>query len=257
MGGIKTNLDNIHLLALENYKNKVDKSKKGRGRHRDCWLTYSIKEFLLLHQKGATNRELSEIYGISIRYVQYIMKEVGLASNDFRNKSNIKITSNNRRNKSNIKANRNSYELKYRPKDKIYYPKNEGIMNEIKNKDEAWVYALISDDKVLYVGKCEKTVRDRSNSKSKNPCYIPYTLIDRLRVHFITNSRSMPKEVYEVVDTIRYVPCKKDDVLKIENNAILYFKRNGQCIFNNMCNFTDWNNVGDVDLSGWRIYNKK
>ena len=80
MGGIKTNLDNIHLLALENYKNKVDKSKKGRGRHRDSWLTYSIEEFLLLHQKGATNRELSEIYGISIRYVQYIMKEVGLAS---------------------------------------------------------------------------------------------------------------------------------------------------------------------------------
>lgn len=244
MGGIKTNLDNIHLLALERYKNKIDKSKKGRGRHRDCWLTYSIEEFLLLHQKGATNRELSEIYGISIRYVQYIMKEVGLASNDFRNKSNIKI-------------NRKSYKLKYQYKDKIYYPRNEGIMNEIKNKDEAWVYALISDDKVLYVGKCEKTVRDRSNSKSKNPCYIPYTLIDRLRVHFITNSRSMPKEVYDMVDTIRYIPCKKDDVLKIENNAILYFKRNGQCIFNNMCSFTDWNNVRDVDLSGWKIYNKK
>ena len=50
---------------------------------------------------------------------------------------------------------------------------------------------------------------------------------------------------------------KKDDVLKTENNAILYFKRKGQCVFNNMCNFTDWNNVRDVDLSEWKIYNKK
>ena len=244
MGGIKTKLDNLHLLALENYKNKIDKSKRGRGRHRDSWLTYSIEEFLLLHQEGATNKELCEIYNVSIRYIQYIMKEIGLTSNNFRNKSNIKI-------------NKNSYELKYPYKDKIYYPKNEEIMNEIKNQDEAWVYALMSKNKVLYIGKCEKTIKDKSNSKSKNPCYIPYTLIDRLRVHFTTNSRSMPKEVYEVVDTIRYVPCKKDDVLKIENNAILYFKRNGQCIFNNMCNFTNWNNVGDVDLSGWKIYNKK
>ena len=244
MGGIKTNLDNIHLLALENYKNKVDKSKKGRGRHRDSWLTYSIEEFLSLHQEGATNRELSEIYNVSIRYVQYIMKEIGLTSNKSRNNSNIKI-------------NKNSYGLKYPYKDKIYYPKSEEMMNEIKNENEAWVYALMSKNKVLYIGKCEKTIRDKSNSKSKNPCYIPYTLIDRLRVHFTTNSRSMPREVYETVDTIRYVSCKKDDVLKIENNAILYFKRNGQCIFNNMCSFTDWNNVGDVDLSGWKIYNKK
>ena len=244
MGGIKTKLDNLHLLALENYKNKIDKSKKGRGRHRDSWLTYSIEEFLSLHQEGATNRELSEIYNVSIRYVEYIMKEIGLTSNKTRNKPNMKI-------------NKNSYELKYPYKDKIYYPKSEEIMNEIKNEDEAWVYALMSRNKVLYIGKCEKTVRDKSNSKSKNPCYIPYTLVDRLRVHFTTNSRSMPKEVYETVDTIRYVSCKKDDVLKIENNAILYFKRNGQCIFNNMCNFTDWNNIRDVDLSGWRIYNKK
>ena len=244
MGEIKTNLDVLHLLALENYKNKIDKSKKGRGRHRDSWLTYSIEEFLSLHQEGATNRELSEIYNVSIRYIEYIMKEIGLTSNNFRNKPNMKI-------------NKNSYELKYPYKDKIYYPKNEEIMNEIKNEDEAWVYALMSRNKVLYIGKCEKTVRDKSNSKSKNPCYIPYTLVDRLRVHFTTNSRSMPKEVYETVDTIRYVSCKKDDVLKIENNAILYFKRNGQCIFNNMCNFTDWNDVRDVDLSGWRIYNKK
>ena len=28
MEGIKTNLDKSHLLALENYKNKIDKSKK-------------------------------------------------------------------------------------------------------------------------------------------------------------------------------------------------------------------------------------
>ena len=244
MGGIKTNLDDLHLLALENYKNKIDKSKKGRGRHRDSWLTYSIEEFLLLHQEGATNRELSEIYNVSIRYIEYIMKEIGLTSNKSRNKPNMKI-------------NKNSYKLKYPYKDKIYYPKSEEIMNEIKNEDEAWVYALMSKSKVLYIGKCEKTVRDKSNSKSKNPCYIPYTLVDRLRVHFTTNSRSMPKEVYETVDTIRYVSCKKDDVLKIENNAILYFKRNGQCMFNNMCNFTDWNNIRDVDLSGWRIYNKK
>ena len=112
MGGIKTNLDDLHLLALENYKNKVDKSKKGRGRHRDSWLTYIIEEFLSLHQEGATNRELSEIYNVSIRYIEYIMKEIRLTSNNFRNKSNIKI-------------NKNSYELKYPYKDKIYYPKSE------------------------------------------------------------------------------------------------------------------------------------
>ena len=106
MGEIKTNLDVLHLLALENYKNKIDKSKKGRGRHRDSWLTYSIEEFLSLHQEGATNRELSEIYNVSIRYVEYIMKEIGL-------------TSNNSRNKSNIERNKNSYELKYPYKDKI------------------------------------------------------------------------------------------------------------------------------------------
>ena len=99
MGGIKTKLDNLHLLALENYKNKIDKSKKGRGRHRDSWLTYSIEEFLLLHQEGATNKELSEIYNVSIRYIQYIIKEIGLTSNNSRNKSNIKI-------------NKNSYKLK-------------------------------------------------------------------------------------------------------------------------------------------------
>ena len=115
---------------MENYKNKIDKSKKGRGRHRDSWLTYSIEEFLSLHQEGATNKELSEIYNVSIRYIEYIMKEIGLASNNFRNKSNIKI-------------NKNSYELKYPYKDKIYYPKSKEMMDEIKNEDEAWVYALM------------------------------------------------------------------------------------------------------------------
>lgn len=200
-----------------------------------------IKDLYILAEinKFSTSN-LASIYNVTVRTIQVWLKELGL-NRDLKTASKLKNNSYNKNivtalshYKNNEKQTQGYRKIKIKDYNKFLYVK----YNEELNKSNYCLYRFLDkNNKVLYVGKCEKSINYYRRTYDKKRVSREYYLIDRLRIHFNVNNNHLPKEMYNEICSIEYcVFNTKEELLVAESDVILYLKLQHQCVFNRSYN---------------------
>ena len=185
--------------------------------------------------KSYSTKYIGEYFGVSQRTAQKWLKKLGL-NRTLSEASKIKNI-NNKKPKSINKT-----------KDKYDFKKNR--FRKIDGEYSLYRF-LDCKGKVLYVGKCEKSIH--SNGRGGNA---EYFIKDRITAHFSNSCKHLPKIAYLSVSRIEYALCKtKDEMLSLEKDLILFYKMNNQCVGNGQVPLK-FNNKYNFLIINWKKYHE-
>lgn len=223
---------------IEECKSKINKS------HR----VYSIIEelYILTQKRELSTSDIADIYNVSTRMVQLWLKEIGLNRTL---KEAKKVSMNKKQGKFNdidfkeINSNVST--------EKFYLPIDDIVNDNIKQGNK-WLYIFKHKGIVLYVGKCEGSVREAKRKDGYTETK-EYNLRGRMIAHFTSGGKHLPQYVYDLTDTILYADISNvDDVLKLENALIFRYKIDNQCLFNKSMEFEVNQNIDNIYF---KLYN--
>lgn len=185
--------------------------------------------------KNYSTKYIGEYFGVSQRTAQKWLKKLGL-NRTLSEAAEIKNI-NNKKPKSINKI-----------KDKCDFKKNK--FRKIDGEYSLYRF-LDCKGKVLYVGKCEKSIH--SNGRGG---YKKYFIKDRITAHFSNSCKHLPKIAYLSVSKIEYSLCKtKDEMLSLEKDLILFYKMNNQCVWNGQMPLK-FNNKYNFLMINWKKYHE-
>jgi excinuclease UvrABC nuclease subunit len=167
------------------------------------------KKLRELEKAKYSTSDMAKYFGVGQRTVQIWLKKLGL------NRSLSKASKiSNRKRKISIKE------------AKCLKKKNKRFPNI--NGDYCLYRFIDKNGKVLYLGKCEKSIN--SNGRGGKRIYF---LSERMNQHYAPMSKHLPKVVYENTCIIEYALCKSQNELRLlEGNMILDYKLKGECMWN-------------------------
>lgn len=185
--------------------------------------------------KNYSTKYIGEYFGVSQRTAQKWLKKLGL-NRTLSEASKIKNI-NNKKPKS-INKIKDKYDFK---------------INKFRKIDgEYSLYRFLDcKGKVLYVGKCEKSIHSNGRGGNKE-----YFIKDRITAHFVPSCKHLPKAAYLSVSRIEYALCKtKDELLSLEEDLILFYKMNNQCTWNGQVPLK-FNNKYNFLTINWKKYHE-
>ena len=193
------------------------------------------EEIIKMAKNNISTKNIALHFNVSQRTVQKWLKKLGL-NRTLSEASKIKNI-NNKKPKS-INKTKDKYDFK---------------RNKFRKIDgEYSLYRFLDcKGKVLYVGKCEKSIHSNGHGGNKE-----YFIKDRITAHFSNSCKHLPKIAYLSVSKIEYSLCKtKDEMLSLEKDLILFYKMNNQCVWNGQMPLK-FNNKYNFLIINWKKYHE-
>ena len=184
------------------------------------------EEVIKMAKNKIPTKNIALHFNVSQRSVQIWLKELGL----------------NRTGKQAYKINKKF--------NKVNKPSRKSKFKNVKGNYALYRF-IDKNDKIIYVGKCEKSVISNGHGGKRE-----YFLKDRITAHFAPSCKHLPKAAYLSVSRIEYALCKtKDELLSLEEDLILFYKMNNQCIWNGQVPLK-FNNKYNFFIINWKKYNE-
>lgn len=188
------------------------------------------KEIIKMAKNNISTKNIALHFNVSQRTAQKWLKKLGL-NRTLNDAAKIRYKNNKLKRKDNV--------FKAPPK----FKKVDG--------DYALYRFIDENDKIIYVGKCEKSIISNGHGGKKE-----YFLKDRITAHFSNSCKHLPKIAYLSVSRIEYALCKtKDEMLSLEKDLILFYKMNNQCVWNGQMPLK-FNNKYNFLMINWEKYHE-